>query len=332
MKYRYLGKSGLQISTMTMGTQTFGWNIEEEESKKLLSQYYEYGGNYFDAADSYNNGESERILGAWLKETGKRNSCVIGTKVFFPTGDSPNDSGASRKHIYQSVDESLKRLGTDYIDLYQIHCFDKRTPLEETMGALNDLVRAGKIRYLGASNFTPSKMMKAQMMCRYEGLTPFTSLQLEYSLLVRSPEWELLPLCLEEGIGTMAWSPLAGGWLSGKYRRDKSIPENSRAGRGDRWDDGADQRGSEKAYDTIEVLVEIAEEMDKPVSQVSLNWMIQQELVTAPLVGARTSEQLRQNMETLDWNLSSDQIEKLNRVSSIAEPSPYSFINNYTRK
>ena len=332
MKYRYLGKSGLQISAITMGTQTFGWNIEEKESRQLLSLYFGVGGNYLDVADSYNKGDSERILGVWLKESRNRDACVIGTKVFFPTGEGPNDSGASRKHLFQSVDESLQRLRTDYIDLYQIHCFDRMTPIEETMKALNDLVRMGKIRYIGASNFTPSKLMKAQMLAKYEGLTTFTALQLEYNLLVRSPEWELLPLCLEEGIGTLAWSPLAGGWLSGKYRRDKDIPKNSRAGRGDRWDDGLDQRGTEKAFNTIEVLIEIAKEVGRPVSQVSLNWMIQQEQVTAPLVGARNEKQLRENLEAMEWHLSQDQITRLNQVSAIDEPSPYSFINRYTRK
>ncbi len=332
MDYRYLGNSGLQISTVTMGTQTFGWNIGEQESKRLMSIYAEAGGNYFDAADSYNDGESERILGRWLKEQHDRDSFVLGTKVFFPTGEGPNEMGASRKHIHASIDRSLKRLGTDHIDLFQIHCFDRRTPLEETLRTLDDLVRMGKVRYLGASNFTPSKFMKAQMIAKYERMTQFTALQLEYSLMVRSPEWELLPLCKDEGIGTLAWSPLAGGWLTGKYRRDASIPSDSRAGRKDRWDDSVEQRGSEQTYDIIDVLAEISEETGRPVPQVSLNWIIQQEMVTAPLMGARTEEQLAQNLQAIEWRLTEDQIGRLNRVSDIGEPSPYSFINYYTRK
>jgi aryl-alcohol dehydrogenase-like predicted oxidoreductase len=332
MDYRYLGSSGLRISTVTMGTQTFGWNIEEKESRRLMSLYADAGGNYFDAADSYNNGESERILGAWLKEQQNRHTYVIGTKVFFPTGNGPNDTGASRKHIFASVDESLKRLGTDYIDVYQIHCYDRRTPIEETLRTLDDLVRMGKVRYLGASNFTPSKLMKAQLTARHEGWTPFTSLQLEYSLLVRSPEWELIPLCHEEGIGTLAWSPLAGGWLTGKYRRDASIPAESRAGRNDRWDDSAETRGTEQAYQIIDALLEIAAETGKPISQISLNWIIQQGKVTAPLMGARTERQLEQNLNAITWSLTDEQLETLNNISDIGEPSPYSFIQHYTRK
>lgn len=211
MKYRYVGNSGIQISEICFGTQTFGWNIGKQESFELANYYVQEGGNYFDTADSYNDGESERILGAWLKEQSNRENYIIGTKVFFPVRDGVNNTGATRKHIFESVNKSLKRLNTDYIDLLQIHCFDARTPLEETMRALDDLVRMGKVYYLGASNFTPSKLMKAQMIARSQSMAPFIALQLEYSLLVRSPEWELLPMCKEEGIGTLAWSPLSGG-------------------------------------------------------------------------------------------------------------------------
>ena len=332
MDYRQIGRTGLRIGSIALGTQTFGWNTDEETAKKIMSLYQERGGNYFDSADSYNAGESERILGLWMKESGTRDSCVVGTKTFFPTGKGPNDSGLSRKHIFQSVDESLRRLNTDYIDLYQLHCFDALTPLDETLRALDDLVSAGKIRYVGLSNFAPSKIMKTVMTSRYEGWISVAALQLEYSLLVRSAEWELLPLCRDEGIGTLAWSPLAGGWLTGKYRRDADIPSESRAGRGDRWDDGEDQRGTERAYDIIDVLLTISDEVGKPASQVSLNWMIQQKIVTAPLIGARTIGQLEQNLGALDWELEENQLERLNAVSAPSLPSPYSFIQRYTRK
>ncbi len=331
MEYLYLGKSGLSISRMALGTQTFGWNIGEADSKLLLNRYHDHGGNYFDTADSYNNGESERILGNWLQETGNRENCVIGTKVFFPTAEGPNNTGASRKHILQSIDSSLKRLQTDYVDLLQIHCFDKQTPLEETQRTLDDLVRSGKVRYIGASNYTPSKLMKTKMMAKYEGMVSFISLQLEYSLLVRSPEWELIPLCTEEGIGMLVWSPLAGGWLSGKYRRGYRIPKDSRAGRGDRWDDGVDQRGSEKTYDIIEVLYALAEETGHSVSQISLNWTMQKAKGAVPLIGARNETQLMENLGALDWSLTDGQIARLDVVSAIATPSPYSFIERYTR-
>lgn len=332
MEYQFLGNTGLRIGSIGLGTQTFGWNIGERESKRLLSIFRDAGGNYFDTADSYNRGESERILGAWVSEQGNRDACVIGTKVFFPTGEGPNDSGAGRKHLFQSVEESLERLGTDYIDLYQIHCFDKRTPLEETLRALDDLVRSGKVRYIGASNFTPSQLMKANLTARYEGWSPFSSLQLEYSLLVRSPEWELLPVCEELGVGTLAWSPLAGGWLTGKYRREADVPADSRVGRKDRWDDSADQRGTEKAYTVIDMLLSISENSVRPVSQVSINWLIQQGRITAPLIGARTEAQLRENLGALEWTLTDVQLEKLAMASAIEEPSPYSFIHHYTRK
>lgn len=331
MEYIYLGNSGLSISRMALGTQTFGWNIGEAESFLLLNRYHELGGNYFDTADSYNKGESERILGSWMQGSGVRDNCVVGTKVFFPTAEGVNNTGASRKHLMASVDSSLRRLQTDYIDLLQIHCFDRQTPLEETLRTLDDLVRAGKVRYVGASNYTPSKLMQANMMAHQGGKEPFISLQLEYSLLVRSPEWELIPLCQEEGIGMLAWSPLAGGWLTGKYRKGQTIPKDSRAGRKDRWDDGADQRGTDHAYAIIEVLVAIAEESGHSVSQVSLNWMMQKIKGLVPLVGARNEMQLMENLGALGWSLTEDQMQRLDRVSAIATPSPYSFIERYTR-
>lgn len=331
MEYLYLGNSGLSISRMALGTQTFGWNIGEAESFQLLSQYYALGGNYFDTADSYNNGESEKILGSWMQSQGVRDNCVVGTKVFFPTAEGVNNTGASRKHIMQSVENSLKSLQTEYVDLLQIHCFDRQTPLEETLRTLDDLVRSGKVRYVGASNYTPSKLMQANMMAHHQGKEPFISLQLEYSLLVRSPEWELIPLCQEQGIGMLAWSPLAGGWLTGKYRRGHAIPKDSRAGREDRWDDAEGQRGSDQAYDIIEVLVAIAEEGGHPISQVSLNWMMQRVKGLVPLVGARNKQQLMENLGALSWSLTDDQIARLDRVSAIATPSPYNFIERYTR-
>jgi len=332
MHYLYLGRTGLRISALALGTQTFGWNIGEEQSKELLDQYREAGGNYYDTADSYNGGESERILGTWLHERGGRDKQIIGTKVFFPTSDDVNDSGASRKHILNSVEASLRRLQTEYIDLLQIHCFDRRTPLEETLRTLDDLVRSGKVRYIGASNYAPSELMKALMSSRFHHWEAFACLQLEYSLLVRSAEWELIPLCQQEGLGMLAWSPLAGGWLSGKYRRGKDIPSDSRAGRKDRWDDSEEQRGNAQAYDIIEVLHEIAAEVGCSVSQVSLNWIRKHSAGVVPLIGSRTKVQLQENLDALAWELDESQMRRLDEVSSIGLPSPYSFIERYTRK
>lgn len=332
MYYVYLGRTGLRISALALGTQTFGWNIDEQQSKALLDQYVEAGGNYFDTADSYNGGESERILGSWLHEKGERDKQILGTKVFFPTSEHVNDTGASRKHILSSVDTSLRRLQTDYIDLLQIHCYDRRTPLEETLRTLDDLVRSGKVRYIGASNFTPSELMKAIMLSRFHHWETFSCLQLEYSLLVRSAEWELIPLCQQEGLGMLAWSPLAGGWLSGKYRKGNDIPSDSRAGRKDRWDDSAEQRGNDQAYDIIEVLHSIASEVGRSVSQVSLNWILKKSKGVIPLIGARTQIQLKENLEALAWELDETQMSRLDEVSNIGLPSPYSFIERYTRK
>ena len=302
------------------------------EAFALLDQYLEAGGNYVDAADSYNAGESERIVGAWMKRRGVRDRVVLGTKVFFPTGASPNDAGLSRRHVFQSVESALRRLETDHIDLYQMHCFDRMTPLEETLRALDDLVRAGKVRYLGASNFAPSKLQKALMLAGAAGFTPLASLQLEYSLLVRSPEWELLPQCQEEGVGTLAWSPLAGGWLSGKYRRGQPLPADSRAGKGDRWDDAEAQRGGERTFAIVEVLVAIAEEVRCKPAQVALAWMLQRRRVTSALVGARTPAQLEDNLLACDVQLSGAQLDRIDEVSRVELPYPYSFIERYTRK
>ena len=332
MEYRYLGRTGIKVSAITLGAQTFGWSVGAEQAFALLDQYLEQGGNYIDAADSYNKGESERIVGSWVKARGVRSRLLLGTKVFFPTGEWPNDAGLSRKHIQQSVEESLRRLGTDVIDLYQLHCFDRMTPLDETMRVVDDLVRTGKVRYLGLSNFAPSQLQKAIMLSRQFAGAPVAALQLEYSLLVRSPEWELLPQCREEGVGTLAWSPLAGGWLSGKYHRGQPLPPDSRAGKGERWDDAAEQRGGERTWAILEVLRRVAEESQRTPAQVALAWMLQRNAVTTALVGARTREQITDNLGAGAVRLSGPQLGALDEVSRLELPYPYAFIERYTRK
>jgi len=332
VEYRYLGRTGVQVSAITLGAQTFGWSVGPEQAFSLLDQYLELGGNYIDAADSYNKGESERIVGSWMKARGIRSRLLLGTKVFFATGDSPNDAGLSRRHIQLSIEESLRRLGTDVIDLYQLHCFDRMTPLDETLRTVDDLVRAGKVRYLGLSNFAPSQLEKAILLSRELGGAPVAALQLEYSLLVRSPEWELLPQCREEGVGTLAWSPLAGGWLSGKYRKGQPLPPDSRAGKGDRWDDAAEQRGGERTWAILEVLCRVAEEVERTPAQVALAWMLQGGRVTTALVGARTREQLADNLMAGAVRLGEPQLEALDQASRLELPYPYAFIERYTRK
>ena len=332
MKYRLLGRTGLKVSELCMGTQTFGWGANQEEAIALSDRFVEAGGNFFDTSNLYNEGKSEIMLGNWLKRKANRSHTVVASKVCMPISKDPNDAGVSRKHILDQVNVSLQRLQTDFIDLYQMHCWDPLTPLEETLSTLNDLVRAGKVRYIGASNYTASQLEKAVMMSSMHNLARFDCLQPEYSLLVRSTEWEILPLCIAEGIGVIPWSPLAGGWLTGKYRRDKAAPPDSRVGRNDRWDDQAEQRVNEITWQTIDTLIEIGKANNKTPAQIALNWVLQQPGVTAPIFGARTLEQLEDNLGSVGWTLTKEEIDKLNMVSAIPLPSPYDFIARYGRK
>lgn len=332
MDYRFMGRTGLKVSELCLGTQTFGWGADEPTAHALADRFVEAGGNFFDTSNTYNEGESERMLGTWLKSRGKRSQLVIATKVFFPAGEGPNDTGLSRKHLFEQIDASLRRLQTDYVDLYQMHCWDASTPLEETLRALDDLMTAGKVRYIGASNYTPSQLMRAVMLSEMNGWARFDCLQPEYSLLVRSTEWELLPLCRSEGIGVICWSPLAGGWLTGKYRRDEPAPPDSRVGREDRWDDQPEQRESERTWRIVDALDEISEARAKTPAQIALNWLLRQPGVTAPILGARTPAQLEENLGSVGWRLSDDELAQLDDASRIPLPSPYDFIDRYTRK
>ena len=332
MHYRFLGRTGLKVSEICLGTQTFGWGADEATAHRMADQFVAAGGNFFDTSNIYNRGQSETMLGAWLKQRGNRSDLVVATKVFFPTGDGPNDTGLSRKHIFSQIDASLRRLQTDYVDLYQTHCWDASTSLEETLQAMNDLVRAGKVRYVGASNWAPSQLMRAIMLSAHQGWARFDCLQAEYSLLVRSTEWELLPLCRAEGLGVICWSPLAGGWLTGKYRRDQPPPPDSRVGRADRWDDLPEQRETEHTWRIIDALLEISAARDRTPGQVALNWLLRQPGVTAPIIGARTPAQLEDNLASAGWALTADEIAQLNDASAIPLPSPYNFIARYTRQ
>jgi aryl-alcohol dehydrogenase-like predicted oxidoreductase len=332
MKCVFLGKSGLKVSELALGTQTFGWGADDTTAHALADRYVEAGGIFFDTSSTYNDGASETMLGSWLKAKGCRHSMVVATKVFFATGDGPNDSGLSRKHILRTAEESLRRLCTDYIDLYQAHCFDMSTPLEETLRAFDDLVRCGKVRYVGVSNFTASQLTKALLLSRASGWSPLVSLQAELSLLVRSTEWELLPVCKEEGIGLLAWSPLAGGWLSGKYRKGREPESNSRVGRRDRWDDQPAQRESELTWRVVGRLEEIARTRGKTPAQVALNFLLKRSDIVVPIMGVRTLDQLAENLGSTGWELAADEVEALEAASATALPYPYSFIERYTRR
>lgn len=334
MEYRFLGRSGLRVSALALGALTFGRESDEAESRRMLDRFVDAGGNFIDTADVYGEGASEEVLGRWLA-TRRRDDLVIATKVRYPSGPGPNQRGLSRKHLLASVATSLRRLQTDYIDLYQLHCWDHITPLEETLSTLNDLVRDGVVRYLGASNFSGWQLQKALDLCRYHGWEGFVSLQPQYNLLCRSTEWELVPVCLNEGLGLLPWSPLRGGWLSGKYRRDMAgPPPNTRiaAAEAQNWGESWSNYNRESTWQVIDALAAIAEEADKPMAAVAITWLLQRPAVTAPILGARTLAQLEANLGASDWALSDEQMRRLDTASAIAPPYPYNDIAEATAR
>ena len=328
MKFRNLGNSGLKVSELCMGSMTFGRETEEETSYGMLDEFTAKGGNFIDTANVYSRGTSEEIVGKWLKRQ-RREDYVVATKVRFPMGSGPNERGLSRSHIMQQVDESLKRLHTDYIDLYQVHGEDPGTPLEETLSTLDTLIKSGKVRYIGASNFTPSMLQKALDISAAHGWQAFISLQAKYNLLTRSSEWELLPLCSREGLGFMVWGPLLGGWLSGRYTRDMQVPpHNSRVEQAEKegWFESWNNYNTEATWQIIDTVLEISKETGRSPAQVSLNWLLRKCEVTSPIIGARTLEHLRDNLATVDWSLTQEQTQRLNEASEISAPYPYDFV------
>ncbi len=332
MEYRNLGKTGLKVSELCLGAMTFGRECDEGLSHRLMDRFAESGGNFIDTADVYSAGRSEEIVGTWLK--GKdREDYVLATKVRFGTmgRNKLNRSGLARKHIAAEIDASLKRLQVDYIDLYQVHCWDRFTPLEETLSTLNDIVRAGKVRYIGASNYSGWQLQKAIDIAKAQGWEPFVSLQALYNLLDRELEWELLPLAREEGLGVLPWSPLRGGWLSGKYHRGMTAPvagarieKASQEG----WSETWERYANDFTWDVVDAITAIAKERGKAPVQVSLNWLLRQPGVTAPIIGARNMEQLESNIGAAGWALSEDEVKRLNEVSHRRLPYPYDFHAN----
>lgn len=330
MEYRRLGETGLMVSELCLGCMTFGREADEEDSKKLVACFLEAGGNFIDTADVYTRGVSEEITGRAIKSV--RDDVVLATKVRFPMGEGPNDVGLSRKHVTQGCEDSLRRLGTDYIDLYQVHCWDAATPLEETLDALADLVRAGKVRYIGVSNFTAWQLVKSVGLSDALGLERFVCLQPQYSLIERNVEYEILPACLEEGLGVIPWSPLGGGFLSGKYRRDARPPEDSRiAGAEEEQEEHWDRRATERNWNVLDVVGEISESTGKSYAQISLNWLLRQPAVTAPIIGARTLEQLDDNLGAAGWELDGDQVRRLSEAGALEDTYPHRFIRNAQR-
>lgn len=328
MEYRYMGRTGLKVSELCLGAMTFGREATEQESVAMLNAFAENGGNFIDTADVYTQGVSEEIVGRWLKGK-KRGDWVIATKVRFGMGDGPNDVGISRKHIMDGVESSLRRLGTDYIDLYQVHCWDPGTPLDETLRTLDGLVRSGKVRYIGASNFSGWQLQKAIDISRNMGLEPFTCLQPLYNLIERTLEWELMPVCLNEGVGIIPWSPLRGGWLSGKYRRGMDAPPpNTRVEDAEKygWSESWTNLANERTWRILDALHEIAQQVEKSPAQVSLRWLLQRPGVTAPIIGARTLNHLTDNMGAIGWQIPNDLMKRLNDVSELSLVYPYDFI------
>ena len=330
MEYGRLGNTGLMVSELCLGCMTFGQEADEETSRRIVGRFLDAGGNFIDTADVYSNGVSEEITGRALR--GVRDDVVLATKVRFPMGEGPNDVGLSRKHIMQGCDDSLRRLGTDYLDLYQVHCWDAATPLEETLSALTDLVRSGKVRYVGVSNFTGWQLMKSLAVSESGGFEKFVCLQPQYSLAERNIEREILPVCVEEGLGVIPWSPLGGGFLSGKYRRDEQPPEDSRiAGAVESMEEHWERRATERNWAALDVVGRISEETGKSYAQISLNWLLRQEGVTAPIIGARTVEQLEDNLGARGWELTEDQVEELSQASALEDVYPYRFIREAQR-
>ena len=303
MKYRFLGRSGLRVSRICLGTMTFGnnsWGCEQDEATAITNLFVDSGGNFIDTADLYSTGESERMLGKAIKAH-KRDDLVVATKCWFSTGDNANARGLSRKHITEACEASLTRMETDYIDLYQIHGPDPYTPIEETMRALDDLVRSGKVRYIGCSNLYAWQIVKAQLTAVSAGFERFISAQHLYNLIRRDVEREILPACDDLGIGLICWSPLASGMLTGKYAGSSAPDADSRFGKQastymDRyWFDGS--------LHLVEALVESAQQLGKSAASVSLAWLLSDQRITAPIVGARTAAQLKDSLEAGDWDL-----------------------------
>jgi aryl-alcohol dehydrogenase-like predicted oxidoreductase len=325
MEYRRLGRSGLFVSALTLGTMTFGGrdafgkvgSTDVAGARRQVDMCLDAGVNLFDTANIYSGGESEKILGEAI--AGRRDDLLLATKVRMPVGDSLNDTGLSRHHIIRQCEESLRRLGTDYIDLYQAHEWDGLTPLEETLEALDTLVRSGKVRYVGSSNYSGWQLMKALGISERLGLQRYVSQQIHYTLQAREVEYELVPLAIDQGCSILVWSPLAGGLLTGKYRRGKDASEGRHL---EGWDEPP-VRDTDKLYDVVDVLVEIAGDRGVSAAQVALSWLLGRPGVASVIVGARTDEQLVDNLKAAELELLEEERRRLDEVSAPPLLYPY---------
>ncbi|XP_035658708.1 1-deoxyxylulose-5-phosphate synthase YajO-like [Branchiostoma floridae] len=342
-EYRFLGGSGLKVSNICLGTMTFGemggWpgQCDEAASHAILDRYAELGGNFLDTADIYAMGKSEEYIGSWLEKQ-QREKFIVASKVRFNTSRWTQDInrwGLSRHHIMHSIDDSLRRLRTDYLDLYQIHLWDEAVPIEETLSALNDLVRAGKVRYLGASNVKGWQLQKIVDLSKYMGLNKWISFQAEYSLVCRGIEWELTDVCRREGIGIIPWSPLKGGLLTGKFKREAAAPEGSRIAHstktGHTFEAAPDfekAKKDDKTWNVLDVMKKVAEAHGKTVAQVAIRWLLQKDVVSSVIIGAKTLQQLEDNMgASTGWEITEEQMAELDTVSQMDAFYPYNMIN-----
>jgi aryl-alcohol dehydrogenase-like predicted oxidoreductase len=328
MDYRNLGRSGCAVSSLTLGTMTFGNETDEAGSHAQLDAFMEAGGTLIDTADVYSSGVSEEIVGRWLAEQPAevRGRVVLATKGRFPMGEGPNDLGLSRRHLRDALDASLRRLGVDVIDLYQVHAFDPLTPLDETLGFLDDAVRAGKIAYYGLSNFLGYQLQKLVDLAEFRGLNRPVTLQPQYNLLTRELEWEIVPACQSTGLGLLPWSPLAGGWLTGKYSKEERPTGTSRLGDDpDRGMEAYDRRSpQQRTWDVIDAVESVASARGASMAQVALAWLADRPQVTSVILGARTLEQLEDNLGAAGLHLNEEETARLDAASDPAPPDyPY---------
>jgi len=336
MEYRLLGGSGLKVSELSFGTGTFGggneffkaWGeTQDAEARRLVDLCIDAGINLFDTADGYSDGLSEQILGRALKV--KRDQALISTKAYFPMGPGPNDMGTSRHHLRVALEASLRRLATDYIDIYHLHGFDALTPIEEVQETLNTFVREGKVRYIAASNFSGWHLMKSLAVADRYGWTRFVAHQVYYSLIGREYEWELMPLGIDQKVGALVWSPLGWGRLTGKLRRGQPIPEVSRL---HKTAEAGPQVPNEYLHKVVDALDAVAAETGKSIPQIAINWLLHRPTVSSVILGARNEEQLKQNLGAVGWSLTAGQIAALDRASAQQPVYPYWHQRNFAER
>ncbi len=317
MQYRTLGRAGTVVSSLTLGTMTFGAETDEQGAHRQLDAFVAAGGTLIDTADVYTGGTSEQIIGSWLATSSARDDVVLATKGRFPMGEGPNDVGLSRRHLTRALDASLRRLGVERVDLYQLHAYDPLTPIEETLGFFDDAIRAGKVHYAGLSNFTGWQLQRTVDVAEHRGLPRPVTLQPQYNLLVREIEWEIVPAAQANGLGLLPWSPLGGGWLTGKYSRDERPTGATRLGEDPgRGVEAYDRRSAvQRTWDVVDAVREVADARGVTMAQVALAWLADRPAVTSVILGARTLEQLTDNLGAADLHLDDAENQRLDAAS-----------------